>query len=440
MILIVDDDKAIRTSLSLLLKRAGYDVISAASPNEAMTIVRQQKLEMAIMDMNFTRATTGDEGLILLRQVKIFQPELPVILITAWGSIPLAVEGMKKGAFDFITKPWDNKTLLQRVKTALQLNVEPVTGNVDAFDRSEIIGNSKALTEVLDKARRVAPTDASVLITGENGTGKELIAQAIHRNSKRRDNPFVMVNLGGISQSLFESEMFGHAKGAFTGAVDSRKGRFELADTGTIFLDEIGDLDLSCQVKMLRVLQQHTFEPLGDSNTRHIDIRVICATNADLQAMVADGSFREDLMYRINLIKLHLPPLRERRDDIPLLIRHFASLQNAEFSSEAIEYLSKLPYPGNIRQLKNIVDSTILITGKNLITLADTQPNISATDMDISTAKIDNSSGLTINELERNTILKTIEETGGNISQMASRLGITRQSLYRRLKKYGIDL
>ncbi len=440
MILIVDDDKAIRTSLSLLLKRAGYDVISAASPNEAMTIVRQQKLEMAIMDMNFTRATTGDEGLILLRQVKIFQPELPVILITAWGSIPLAVEGMKKGAFDFITKPWDNKTLLQRVKTALQLNVEPVTGNVDAFDRSEIIGNSNALTEVLDKARRVAPTDASVLITGENGTGKELIAQAIHRNSKRRDNPFVMVNLGGISQSLFESEMFGHAKGAFTGAVDSRKGRFELADTGTIFLDEIGDLDLSCQVKMLRVLQQHTFEPLGDSNPRHIDIRVICATNADLQAMVADGSFREDLMYRINLIKLHLPPLRERRDDIPLLIRHFASLQNAEFSSEAIEYLSKLPYPGNIRQLKNIVDSTILITGKNLITLADTQPNISATDMDISTAKIDNGSGLTINELERNTILKTIEETGGNISQMASRLGITRQSLYRRLKKYGIDL
>lgn len=405
-----------------------------------MTIVRQQKLEMAIMDMNFTRATTGDEGLILLRQVKIFQPELPVILITAWGSIPLAVEGMKKGAFDFITKPWDNKTLLQRVKTALQLNVEPVTGNVDAFDRSEIIGNSNALTEVLDKARRVAPTDASVLITGENGTGKELIAQAIHRNSKRRDNPFVMVNLGGISQSLFESEMFGHAKGAFTGAVDSRKGRFELADTGTIFLDEIGDLDLSCQVKMLRVLQQHTFEPLGDSNPRHIDIRVICATNADLQAMVADGSFREDLMYRINLIKLHLPPLRERRDDIPLLIRHFASLQNAEFSSEAIEYLSKLPYPGNIRQLKNIVDSTILITGKNLITLADTQPNISATDMDISTAKIDNGSGLTINELERNTILKTIEETGGNISQMASRLGITRQSLYRRLKKYGIDL
>lgn len=392
------------------------------------------------MDMNFTRATTGDEGLILLRQVKIFQPELPVILITAWGSIPLAVEGMKKGAFDFITKPWDNKTLLQRVKTALQLNVEPVTGNVDAFDRSEIIGNSNALTEVLDKARRVAPTDASVLITGENGTGKELIAQAIHRNSKRRDNPFVMVNLGGISQSLFESEMFGHAKGAFTGAVDSRKGRFELADTGTIFLDEIGDLDLSCQVKMLRVLQQHTFEPLGDSNPRHIDIRVICATNADLQAMVADGSFREDLMYRINLIKLHLPPLRERRDDIPLLIRHFASLQNAEFSSEAIEYLSKLPYPGNIRQLKNIVDSTILITGKNLITLADTQPNISATDMDISTAKIDNGSGLTINELERNTILKTIEETGGNISQMASRLGITRQSLYRRLKKYGIDL
>ena len=438
MILIVDDDKAIRSSLSLLLKRAGYDVICAASPDEAMDIVRRQTLALVIMDMNYSRATTGDEGLILMRQVKVFQPEVPIILITAWASIPLAVDGMKAGAFDFMPKPWDNRTLLQRVETALQLNARKDDIRDGEFDRGDIIGHSRGLEDVLEKARRVAATDASILITGENGTGKELIAQAIHNNSHRRKNPFVMVNLGGISQSLFESEMFGHAKGAFTGAIDKRKGRFELADTGTIFLDEIGELDLSCQVKMLRVLQQHTFEPLGDSTPRHIDIRVICATNADLPAMVAEGRFREDLLYRINLITLHLPPLRERRDDIPLLVRYFASKHNAEFSSDAMELLTRLPYPGNIRQLKNIVDSSVLIAGKKVITLNDVRPNIEASDMNIKASG--DLTGMTIDEIQRQTIIKAIEETGGNVTQLANKLGITRQSLYRRLKKYGIEL
>lgn len=438
MILIVDDDKAIRSSLSLLLKRAGYDVICAASPDEAMDIVRRQTLALVIMDMNYSLATTGDEGLILMRQVKVFQPEVPIILITAWASIPLAVDGMKAGAFDFMPKPWDNRTLLQRVETALQLNARKEDFRDGEFDRGDIIGHSRGLEDVLEKARRVAATDASILITGENGTGKELIAQAIHNNSHRRKNPFVMVNLGGISQSLFESEMFGHAKGAFTGAIDKRKGRFELADTGTIFLDEIGELDLSCQVKMLRVLQQHTFEPLGDSTPRHIDIRVICATNADLPAMVAEGRFREDLLYRINLITLHLPPLRERRDDIPLLVRYFASKHKAEFSSDAMELLTRLPYPGNIRQLKNIVDSSVLIAGKKVITLNDVRPNIEASDMNIKASG--DLTGMTIDEIQRQTIIKAIEETGGNVTQLANKLGITRQSLYRRLKKYGIEL
>lgn len=438
MILIVDDDKAIRSSLSLLLKRAGYDVICAASPDEAMDIVRRHALALVIMDMNYSLATTGDEGLILMRQVKVFQPEVPIILITAWASIPLAVDGMKAGAFDFMPKPWDNRTLLQRVETALQLNARKEDFRDGEFDRGDIIGHSRGLEDVLEKARRVVATDASILITGENGTGKELIAQAIHNNSHRRKNPFVMVNLGGISQSLFESEMFGHAKGAFTGAIDKRKGRFELADTGTIFLDEIGELDLSCQVKMLRVLQQHTFEPLGDSTPRHIDIRVICATNADLPAMVAEGRFREDLLYRINLITLHLPPLRERRDDIPLLVRYFASKHKAEFSSDAMELLTKLPYPGNIRQLKNIVDSSVLIAGKKVITLNDVRPNIEASDMNIKASG--DLTGMTIDEIQRQTIIKAIEETGGNVTQLANKLGITRQSLYRRLKKYGIEL
>lgn len=438
MILIVDDDKAIRSSLSLLLKRAGYDVLCAASPDEAMDIVRRHALALVIMDMNYSLATTGDEGLILMRQVKVFQPEVPIILITAWASIPLAVDGMKAGAFDFMPKPWDNRTLLQRVETALQLNARKEDFRDGEFDRGDIIGHSRGLEDVLEKARRVAATDASILITGENGTGKELIAQAIHNNSHRRKNPFVMVNLGGISQSLFESEMFGHAKGAFTGAIDKRKGRFELADTGTIFLDEIGELDLSCQVKMLRVLQQHTFEPLGDSTPRHIDIRVICATNADLPAMVAEGRFREDLLYRINLITLHLPPLRERRDDIPLLVRYFASKHKAEFSSDAMELLTRLPYPGNIRQLKNIVDSSVLIAGKKVITLNDVRPNIEASDMNIKASG--DLAGMTIDEIQRQTIIKAIEDTGGNVTQLANKLGITRQSLYRRLKKYGIEL
>ena len=289
MILIIDDDKAVRLSLSVLLKRAGHEVIAVDGPAGALSAARTLTgVSLIIMDMNFSRATTGSEGIELLRQMKILLPEVPVILITAWGSIPLAVEGMRHGAFDFITKPWDNRLLLQRVETALTISLPDTTPLSADFDRDGIIGNDRALAELLDTARRVAATDAPVLILGENGTGKELVARAIHRNSRRAASPFVMVNLGGISQSLFESEMFGHVKGAYTDAGADRKGRFEMADKGTIFLDEIGDLDPACQVKLLRVLQQHTFERLGESTPRTADFRVIAATNADLPAMVAE--------------------------------------------------------------------------------------------------------------------------------------------------------
>lgn len=311
MILIVDDDAAVRLSLKLLLSRNGFETCEASSPKEAMTVVRTTTPRLVILDMNFSRTTTGEEGLVLLRQIKIFHPTVPVILITAWGSIPLAVEGVRAGAFDFITKPWDNQALLQRVNVALDLSTPAVEQDKDGFDASFIIGRSPALLNVLDTVRRIAATDAPVLIMGENGTGKELIAEAIHRNSQRKDKQMVKVNLGGISSSLFESEMFGHRKGAFTGAVADRKGRFAIADGGTIFLDEIGELDLNCQVKLLRVLQEHTYEMLGDSKPLHSDIRAICATNADLPAMVAAKTFREDLFYRINLITVTLPPLRE---------------------------------------------------------------------------------------------------------------------------------
>lgn len=438
MILIIDDDSAIRLSLGLLLKRAGYEVDYAENPDEALAKIRATEYDLMLMDMNYTRSTTGEEGIELLMKTRIFQPETPVILITAWGSIELAVKGMKAGAYDFITKPWNNLVLLQRVKTALSLNSKE-DQTPESFNRGGIIGNNKSLLELLSTVERIAPTDAPVLILGENGTGKEMIANAIHINSKRRSAPFVMVNLGGISQSLFESEMFGHAKGAFTGAVAARKGRFEMADKGTIFLDEIGDLDMSCQVKLLRVLQQHTFEPLGDSRPKKVDIRVVCATNADLSSMVSQRTFREDLFYRINLITLRLPALRERRDDIPLLVRHFISevaqrsgTDIPEISSEAMEFLSRLPYPGNIRQLKNMVERAVLIGGDRLEKETFySMEGINADSVDLKPAG-------TLDDMEKLAIEEALAKSEGNLTQASRILGITRQTLYRRMEKYGM--
>ena len=449
MILVIDDDSSIRTSLSFMLKRAKYDVQAVASPKEAMAVVRSVAPELILMDMNFSLTTSGDEGITLLKQVKIFRPEVPVILMTAWGSIDLAVKGMQSGAFDFITKPWNNAVLMQRIETALQLNgqkkeKEETSSKENEFDRSHIIGKSKALMDVLDTIKRIAQTNASVLITGESGTGKELIAEAVHRNSPRAKKPFVKVNLGGISQSLFESEMFGHKKGAFTDASSDRVGRFELADKGTIFLDEIGDLDMSCQVKLLRVLQEQTFEVLGDSRPRKVDIRVVSATNADLQKMVQEHTFREDLFYRINLITVHLPALRERREDIPLLVRHFADRQcqanglpKVDFTPEAMDYLKGLPYPGNIRELKNLVERTLLVSGKETLDADDfktqnTQPK--------ETTTLKGMEGLTLEETERQRILQALEQYDNNLSQVASVLGVSRPSLYRRLEKYNITI
>lgn len=448
MILIIDDDSAIRSSLSFMLKRAKYEVQAVAGPKEAIDAVRANQPQLILMDMNFSLSTNGEEGLTLLKQVKIFCPDVPVILMTAWGSIPLAVQGMQAGAFDFITKPWNNAALMQRIETALELTAkdQPSPDATDNdFNRSHIIGRSKALMEVLATIQRVAHTGASVLITGESGTGKELIAEAVHLNSTRRQQPFVKVNLGGISQSLFESEMFGHKKGAFTDAVSDRKGRFELADKGTIFLDEIGELDLSCQVKLLRVLQEQTFEPLGESRPRKVDVRVVCATNANLEEMVREHTFREDLFYRINLITVHLPALRERREDIPLLVRHFTEcccrnnkLPETRVSDDALEYLSRLPYPGNIRELKNLVERTVLVCGKDLLTAADFKSQYHPSQTE--TATISNTQGLTLEELEKQTIILTLEKYDNNLSQVAHALGISRAALYRRLEKYGINV
>lgn len=449
MILIIDDDSAVRSSLSFMLKRAGYEIKTAPGPREAMDIVRAEAPALILMDMNFTLSTTGEEGLTLLKQVKVFRPDVPVILMTAWGSIQLAVQGMQAGAFDFITKPWNNAALLQRIETALELTAAPKEVSEEqngALNRSHIIGKSQGLMEVLNTVGRIARTNASVLITGESGTGKELIAEAIHINSQRLKQPFVKVNLGGISQSLFESEMFGHKKGAFTDASADRIGRFEMANKGTIFLDEIGDLDPSCQVKLLRVLQDQTFEVLGDSRPRKVDVRVVSATNADLRKMVSERTFREDLFYRINLITVKLPSLRERREDIPLLARHFADRQaevnglpRTDFSADALNFLSRLPFPGNIRELKNLVERTILVSGKSVLDATDFDAQYLRHDEPAKAAEGTSFAGMTLDEIERQTILQALEQHKGNLSQVAISLGISRAALYRRLEKYNIS-
>lgn len=444
MILVIDDDPTIRASLGMLLRRAGYDTEMADGPGAAITLVRRKVPRLVLLDMNFSRFTTGEEGLTLLRQIKIFAPQVPVILMTAWGSIELAVEGMRAGAFDFITKPWDNRRLLDRIAVALDVSQppekEPTRGNAGRFDRSFIVGNSAGLRSVLATVERVAPTNAPVLITGESGTGKELIAEAIHRNSRRRSGPFVKVNLGGLSQSLFESEMFGHKKGAFTDAVTDRVGRFEAADGGTIFLDEIGELDMSCQVKLLRVLQEQRFEPLGSSTTRQVDVRIICATNADLPRMVAERTFREDLFYRINLVNVELPPLRLRTDDIPLLAGKFLAdaasangLKEPALSPEAVSFLKSLPFPGNVRELKNLVERTLLMCGGDELTDADFRQsagNVVLPDVEAPHGTLD--------EVERRRIEESMTRHGGNVSRVAAELGLSRGALYRRLEKFNL--
>lgn len=456
MILIIDDDRAVRSSLTLLLKQAGYVTVAAGDPDEAMALVRETKFDLVLLDMNFNVGTTGEEGLRLLRDIKALVPDCPVTLITAWGSIPLAVEGMKAGAADFITKPWNNERLLQSVRTALRLSRPP--DEIAAARGSErehlnreynldnVIGNDSGLLSMLATAGRVSATDAPVLIIGESGTGKELIAEAIHSNSERRNGPFVKVNLGGVAATLFEAEMFGHKKGAFTSAVRDRVGRFALADGGTIFLDEIGDLDFGSQVKLLRVLQDRSFEVLGSSQTTTVDFRLLCATNRNLEELIATGRFREDLYYRINLITLRLPALRERRADIPLLVDYFVGNLRTIYrrpklavSRAAMRWLSDLPWPGNVRELKNLVERTVLVSGRDDLDTADFQAQTGPQQRAVDTARLPAVGMMTIDEMEESMIRKALEFHGSNLSRVARSLGLSRGALYRRMEKHGIS-
>lgn len=456
MILVVDDDIAIRTSLRLLLKQAGYAAEAVATPTEALRVVEATPPALVILDMNFSLATSGADGLALLTQLKRLRPALPVVLITGWGSIELAVAGMKAGAAEFVTKPWNNDHLLQTIRTVLALHEEPDSiaetalsrRQLDAkYDFTGIVGQDAGLLHVLGQVGQVAATDASVLIEGESGTGKELIAEALHRNSPRRRQPFVKVNLGGISASLFESELFGHRRGAFTDAKTDRVGRFELAQGGTIFLDEIGELDLSSQVKLLRVLQDRTYEVLGDSKPRHLDIRVICATNRQLAAEVRAGRFREDLFYRINLITVRLPALRERPQDIGLLVQHFVAGLRTTYQRPALKvsvraqhWLQEQALPGNIRELKNAVERAVLVSGKDELGPEDFQAHTPAQAAAPATpGELPEPGSMTLEELEGQMIRRTLAHYEGNLSRVARALGLSRGALYRRLEKYGID-
>lgn len=458
MILIIDDDIAIRTSLTLLLKTEGFWVKSAATSGETMLILAEETPELILLDLNFSIETSGVEGMNLLREIRKLHPTVPVIIITGWGTIDLAVEGMKLGSSDFITKPWQNDYLLQSVETALELRAQQKAAqNIDTpssasrrkleakFNFDNIVGKDTKLLNILETVGRVAATNAPVLVTGESGTGKELIAEAIHLNSKRRKQPFVKVNLGGISSSLFESELFGHVRGAFTDAKTDRAGRFDMADRGTIFLDEIGELDLASQVKLLRVLQERTFEPLGSSKSRTVDVRVICATNRNLEEMVALGTFREDLFYRINLITIHLPALRERPGDIPLLAEFFVNnlkeiyhRPELRLSKTAAKWLKTLVVPGNIRQLKNIVERTVLLSTNEVLEIEDFQQYISPPPRSLAAGNLPEVDTITLEEMEEQMIRRAMGFHQNRVSKVARSLGITRFALYRRLEKYGI--
>jgi DNA-binding NtrC family response regulator len=448
-ILVVDDDSAVQVSLALLLKQSGFDPLCCDGPQQALAQLASGPVDLVLQDMNFSLQTSGDEGLDLLAQLKQRHPATPVLLMTAWGSIALAVKGVKAGAANFFTKPWDNAQLVQLIHATLELAAPPAPTRLsrqalDAqFDFSGIVGEHPKLLKVLETIGQVARTRAPVLVLGESGTGKELVADAIHRNSPRAAQPIVKINMGAITPSLFESEMFGHVRGAFTDAKNDRKGHIASAEGGTLFLDEIGELNRGDQVKLLRVLQDQRYQPVGASATAQADVRLVSATNCELAELVAGGEFREDLFYRLNLITIRLPPLRERRSDIPLLARHIAAsvadgygLGEVSLSEQALQWLAAQPWPGNIRQLKQTLERTLLLAGKNQLSQADFVAAGQADD-GVAAPRL-GVDGMTLEQVERHMIEQALHQHVGNISRMAKALGLSRTALYRRLERHGL--
>ena len=446
-VLAADDQQHILEAIELLLRPQGYEVDTARSPALVREALLSQTYDALLIDLNYTRDTTsGKEGLDLIAEITALDSSVPVIVMTAWGNVELAVEAMRRGARDFIQKPWDNERLLVILRTQIELRravqqaerLEAENRLLRAEGRPEFIANAPAMQSVLETIARVGPSDANVLITGEHGTGKEVVAQTLHALSNRATRPMVAVNTGALSEGVFESELFGHVKGAFTDARTDRIGRFELADGGTIFLDEIGNVPIRQQAKLLRVLESGEMERVGASRARHVDVRVISATNTNLQAACAAGEFREDLLFRLNTVEIHLPPLRERREDIPTLAGHFLTRYATRyrrhvqgFAPSALQALMQYAWPGNVRELDHTLERAVLMTRGEEIKPADLGLN-SARPQD------QNLEELSLEDVESVLVRKALQRFHGNVSQAAEALGLSRGALYRRIEKYGL--
>ncbi len=446
-ILIADDHADIIEALRLLLKNEGYQTEAVKSPAAAIKAVEAHDYSLALVDLNYARDTTsGKEGLDLLSRLQSIDPTLPVVIMTAWANVELAVEAMRRGARDFVAKPWENLRLLAIVRNQIEL-----AGTVRAYRRLEqenqllrgkpggpaLIAQSASMRPVLELIARVGPSDANVLITGENGTGKGLVAQAIHNVSARASHPFIPVNMGGLPEGIFESELFGHVRGAFTDAKGDRAGRFELAEGGTLFMDEIGNIPSAQQTKILRALERGEFERVGSSRTIRANVRLISATNSDLAAEVAAGRFRQDLLFRLNTIQIHLPPLRERREDIDILAQHFLKQHVTRyrkaitgFDEEAVRAMRGYAWPGNVRELNHAVERAVLMATGKVVRLVDLALNFAT-----SAPRLDD---MSLEEVEAFLIKKTLSRCDGNARKAAEALGLSRSAFYRRLEKYGL--
>ena len=446
-VLIADDQADVREALRLLLKAEGYSTETVSSPNATLDAIQNGDFDVVLMDLNYQRDTTsGQEGIDLLSRVQSLDSRLPIVVMTAWGSVELAVEAMRRGARDFIQKPWDNARLLSIIRTQVDLyrtmrraeRLEAENRLLRAQNRPVFIAQSKAMEPLLTLISRIGPSDANVLITGEHGTGKEVVAQTLHAMSSRSSRPMITVNTGGLPEGTFESELFGHVKGAFTDARTDRVGRFELADHGTLFLDEIANVPLKQQAKLLRVLETGEMERVGSSRTHKVDVRVLSATNADLKIESAEGRFRSDLLFRLNTVELHIPPLRERKEDIPLLAAHFLKAYAQRyrkpiigFDPAAMQKMLDHPWPGNVRELDHATERAVLITTSEQIQSGD----LGLESERAASAKIED---MSLEEVESLLIKKALSRHSGNISHAADALGLSRSALYRRMQKYGV--
>ena len=444
-ILIIDDDTDILTAVKLLLKTEVKEVVTEKNPENIRSLLSRQNFDLILLDMNFKSSiNTGNEGIFWLKKIREFGSNADVIMITAYGDIDLAVRSLKESATDFMVKPWHNEKLLETVKNTLRgkgrMSDFPSPGESSVIGK-ELMGNSDVMKDIFFKIEKIAPTDANILILGENGTGKDLIAKAIHQNSFRSKKPFIKVDVGALTESLFESELFGHKKGSFTGAAEDREGRFETANGGTLFLDEIGNITLQQQSKLLSVLQNRQVTRLGSNIAVNIDIRLICATNLPLAELANENRFRKDLVYRINTVEIMVPPLRKRGDDIILLAKHFSNIYAkkylkpaAEFDATAIEKLRQYSFPGNVRELQYTMERALIMAEEKTLSAVD----LIFSPIESAASKEEEPKNLNLSSVEKNTILRVIEKHKGNISKAAKELGLTRTALYRRLSKYDI--